>query len=111
MRGDYHSLDFVCSFVDGCYLGVSVCSFHFHTLEIAVAAENLKSVIYYFKSDVGGVLLSHCSFHSIRHVLLLKLCCAVNKKSCTSQLGGHIRQLESDSLLLANRLAELDSFL
>ena len=111
VRGDDHALHLVGALVDHGDLRVSVEALHLHALEIARAAEDLQCLVGHVAGDVGSVHLCHGGFHAVGRVGLLQLCRAVDEKTGSAELGGHIRDLERDALLLADRLAELDAFL
>ena len=108
---DDDALNFVGAFVDGRDLRVAVHAFNRHSFKIAVAAEDLESVVGDFEGDIGGVLLGHRRFDAVGFVVLLQFRSAVYEESCSAQLRRHIRELEGDSLLEADGLSELDTFL
>ena len=111
MGSDNNSLNLVGSFINRRNFCITVCPLHFHSFQIAAAAENLESIIGNLESDIGSILFSHCGFHSVRYMLFLQLCRAVYQETGAAQFCRHVGQLKGNNLLLADWLAELDSLL
>lgn len=109
--GDDHPLDFVGTFVDGGDLGVPVEPFHIHALQVAGAAEDLQGIIGDGNCRIGSIHFGHGTFHAVILVFLFQFCSAVHQEPGGPELGGHIRQLEGNTLVLADRGVELDPFL
>ncbi len=110
-RADDHPLHLVGTLVNGGDLGVPVHPLHIHALEEAGAAEDLHRVVGDLQSDIGGVHLGHGGVHAVGLMGLLLLGGGVHQHPGALQLGGHVRQLEGDGLVEADRLAELDPLL
>ena len=109
--GNHNTLNFVGALVDGGNLSVPVEPLHLHALQVAAAAEDLQRVVGDLQGDVGGILLGHGGLHAVGHVGLLQLGGGVDQEPGAAQFGGHVGNLESDVLLLADGLAKLNPLL
>ena len=71
IRSYDHILNLVGSFINSTNLGITICTLHIHTLQIAISAKDLKRIIHYLQANIRCILFGHCRFHSIRLMVLL----------------------------------------
>ena len=108
---DDHPLDFVGAFVDGGDLGIPIEPFHIHALQVAGATKDLQGIVGDGDCCIRSIHLGHGAFHAVLLVFLFQFRSTVYQEPGCPEPGGHIRQFERNTLVLADGGVELDPFL
>ena len=111
IRADDDTHNLVCAFINCCDFRVAISLLYMHAFEETAAAEDLQRVIADFKRRIGRVHLRHRGILTVAQMVFFHLGCGVVEHSCRFQLSCHVRELEADALIDADRIVKLHPFL
>src|SRR5690606_33057688 len=103
---DHDALDLARALVDLRDARISIIALHVEFLGVPVATVDLERLVRDPVAHLGGVELGHRGLGGVAHALVLERRRAEDEQARRIDVGGHVRQHESDGLVLGDGLAE-----